>query len=97
MALQIGVIPTQIKYLARPDKEISDFVWHLELHADDDETWRVSSDMNTIVEYSREAMSQEVDEYARGENVTEDAAARIRSWVDALPWDDDQIMLHFSW
>ena len=97
MGLDIGVIPTQIKYLGRPEKEVYDFVWHLELHADDEETWRVSSNMSTIVEYSREAMSLQVDEYTKDEDVTEEAIAKIRSWVDELPWDDDHIMLHFSW
>ena len=96
MGLDIGVIPP-IKYLGRPYNEVADFVQHLDLYAGYDDSWNVSSGMNTIVEYTRESMATQLDEYIQASNLTQEAIARIRTWVDALPWNDDDIMLHFSW
>ena len=42
MGLDIGVIPP-IKYLGRPDKEVYDFTWHLNLNAEDG-NWNIGSD-----------------------------------------------------
>ena len=96
MGLDIGVIPP-IKYLHPPDKEVSDFVQHLNLYAGYGDSWNVSSGMNTIVEHTRESMAAQFDEYIEASNLTQETIARIQTWIDSLPWIDDDIMLHFSW
>ncbi len=97
MGLDVGVIPSPIKYLGRPENDVYDFVWHLQWHADDEETWSVSSDMNTIVEFSRETMALLLEEYVNGKELTQQTIDKVRGWIDALPWHDDHIMLHFNW
>ena len=96
MGLDVGVIPP-IKYLDRPDQPVHDFIQHLNLWADYGDSWNVSSGMNTIVEYTRESMAAHLDEYIESGGLTQEAIAKIRSWVDGLPWNGDDIMLHFSW
>ena len=95
MSLDVGVIPT-IKYLERPDKKVYDFIWHLNLNADEAD-WSVSSGGNTIVEYEQENMFAQMEEYITDEKLVQDVADGIRKWVGALPWQDDVVMLHFSW
>ena len=96
MGLDIGVIPAPIKYMGRPSKEVYNFVWHLDSHADDG-NWNVSSGGNTIVEYTRENMERQTKEYIEVNDLTQEEADNIRAWVDELPWDQDHIMLHYSW
>ena len=96
MGLDIGVIPP-IKYLDSPDKEVSDFVQHLDLYAGYGDSWNVSSGMNTIVEHTRESMATQLDEYTEATNLTQETIARIQTWIDSLPWNGDDIMLHLSW
>ncbi len=96
MGLDVGVIPSPIKYLDRPEEDEYDFVWYLNLHADDG-NWNVYSDGNTIVEYERENLERQMDEYIKANSLAQDAIDKVRGWVDALPWDGDHIMLHFSW
>ncbi len=94
--LDIGVV-SPIKYLGRPDKEIYDFVQHLNLYAEYGDGWNVSSGMNTIVEYTRESMATQLEEYVQDSELAQEAIDKIRSWVDGLPWSGDGIVLHFSW
>ena len=96
MGLEVGVIPP-IKYLRRPDKEIYDFVQHLNLYAEYGDGWNVSSGMNTIVEYTRESMATQLEEYFEDSEPTQETIDKVKSWVEGLPWSGDDIMLHFSW
>ena len=96
MGLDVGVIPP-IKYLGSPDKEVSDFVQHMNLYAGYGDSWNVSSGMNTIIEYTRESMATHLDEYIEARDIPQEAIGKIRSWIDGLPWNGDDIMLHLSW
>ena len=96
MGLDVGVIPSPIKYLGRPENDVYDFVWHLNLHADDG-NWNVYSAGNTIVEYERENLERQMEEYIDATDLTRETTSKIRSWVHALPWDGNHIMLHFGW
>ena len=96
MGLDVGVIPSPINYLDRPDKEVYEFAWYLNLNADDG-NWNVYSEGNTIVDYDREDMERQTEEYINANDLTKDAIDKIRGWVDALPWEGTHIMLHFSW
>ena len=53
--------------------------------------------MNTIVEYTRESMAMQLEEYIQDSELTQETIDKIKSWVDGLPWSGDDIMLHFSW
>ena len=96
MGLDVGVIPSPIKYLGRPEKDVYDFVWYLNLHTDDG-NWNVYSEGNTIVEYERENMEGQMEEYIDANDLTKETIDKIRGWVSALPWNGNHIMLHFNW
>ena len=96
MGLDIGIIPTPIKYLGRPDPEVYDFVCYLNVNAEDG-NWNVGSDGNTIVEYVRENMTRQMEEYIADKNLAQESNDEIRRWVEGLPWQDDRLMLNFSW
>ena len=38
-----------------------------------------------------------MEEYIADKDLAQGQIDEIRSWVDGLPWNDDMIMLHFSW
>ena len=76
MGLDVGVIPSPIKYLDRAEKDVYDFVWYLNLHADDG-NWNVYSDGNTIIEYERENMERQMGEYIDANDLTQQAIERL--------------------
>ncbi len=95
MGLAVGVVPP-IEYLDRPDEEVIDFIWHLDFNLDESD-WHVASDTHTVVEYTRESMARQLAEYVKSKRPTEHAVGAIREWVDGLPWNGNEITLHFSW
>ena len=95
MGLDVGVVPP-IRYLGQLDEEVHAFIWHLDFNLDDSD-WYATSDTNTFVEYTRESMTRQIEQYIADKNPTGDAAQAIRSWVSDLPWRDDEITLHFRW
>ena len=94
MGLDVGTV--QIGYLARPDKSTYDFLWHLNLNAEQAD-WNGSTAENTFVEFTRDNMLARMNEFASEGKVSPSDAEEIRSWIDGLPWQDNVIMLHLSW
>ena len=94
MGMDIGVV--KIAYLDRPEKTAYDFARDLSLDADEAD-WNGSSPENTFVEFTRETMLSVLDGYAARNSLSQSDTARIRAWVDDLPWDNDTIMLHLGW
>ncbi len=94
MGLDVGTV--EIGYLARPDKPTYDFLWHLNLNADQAD-WNSSAAENTFVEFTRDNMLARMNEFAADGELTPTDVEGIRSWIDGLPWRGDVIMLHLSW
>lgn len=94
MGLDVGAV--QIKYLDRPVEAAYDFLWYLSVNADDAD-WNVAAPGNTFLEYLRENMLEQLDDYVAMKSLSRSDAAAIRGWIDELPWQDDVIMLHFNW
>ena len=94
MGLDVGTV--QIEYLTRPDKPVYDFLWHLNLNAEQAE-WNVSATENTFVEFTRDNVLERMNEFASEGSLAPGEVAGIRSWIDRLPWRDDVVMLHLSW
>ena len=94
MGLDVGAV--QIRYLDRPLKAAYDFLWHLNLNANET-AWNVTAPGNTFVEYLRENMLEQLDDYVALKSLSQSDAAVIRGWIRELPWRDDVIMLHLSW
>ena len=93
MGLDVGAV--QIKYLARPVKVAYDFLWHLSLNADEAD-WNTSAPGNVFVEYLRENMLEQLDDYVAMNSISQSDVAVIRGWIARLPWRDDVVMLHLS-
>ena len=94
MGLDIGVV--RINYLRRPDGPAYEFARDLSFDPDEAD-WNGSSPEHTFVEYSRETMLSVMDRYAAKNKLTQSDTAKIRAWMDELPWKDDTIMLHLGW
>ena len=94
MGLDVGAV--QIGYLGRPDKPAYDFLWHLNVHADE-AGWNISAPGNVFVEYCRESMLEQLDGYIAMKSLSRGDEAAVRRWIDGLPWQDDVIMLHLNW
>lgn len=94
MGLDVGTV--QIKYLARPDKPVYDFLWHLNLNAEQAD-WNGSTTENTFAEFTRDNILERMNEFASEGSLAPSEITEIRSWIDQLPWRDDVVMLHLSW
>ena len=94
MGLDVGVV--QIDYLDRPEKATYDLLCHLNDNADE-AGWTASSAGNTFVEYTRDALLAQANEFASKNKLTESEREGLRSWLDGLPWKDDVVMLHLTW
>ena len=94
MGMDIGVV--KIAYLERPEETAYDFARHLGLEADEAD-WNGSSAENTFVEFTRETMLSVLNGYAARNSLSQSDTAKIRAWLDDLPWNNDTIMLHLGW
>ncbi len=94
MGLDVGVV--QVDYLPRPVGPAYRFLWHLNENADEAD-WNGSTAENTFVQYTRETLRAELDDYASRNDLSESEQHGLRRWLDGLPWKDDLIMLHLTW
>ena len=94
MGLDVGTV--QIEYLTRPDEPTYDFLWHLNVNAEQAD-WNGSAGESTFVEFTRHNMLARLNQFASKGTVAAPDVQRIRHWINDLPWRDDVIMLHLSW
>ena len=94
MGLDVGVV--QVDYLARPVGPSYRFLWHLNENAHEAD-WNGSSAENTFVQYTRDTLLEQANEFVSRSELTESDKDELRVWIDSLPWNDDVIMLHLTW
>jgi hypothetical protein len=94
MRLDVGVV--KITYLNRPAQPMYDFL--LALAAGElEEDWGGSWEGNAFVEFIRENLVQEANVWAERKGLSPEEQAELQKWVEELPWDGDNIMLHLNW
>ena len=94
MGLDIGVV--NINYLDRPIGTIYDFLWYLNVNAEEAE-WLTGAEGSTFIEITRETMDEQVRKFQSENKLAQNALERIQRWIGSLPWKGDVIMLHFGW
>lgn len=93
MGLDIGIITTQI--LERPRGIAYRFAW--ELAAEANAFGYMGGPDNSYGPFTREEVAGLLESFTQQRSLTQEQVSRIKSWVDSLPWDGDDIELHFNW
>ena len=93
MALDVGVVP--LKYLERLTGPTYKFACHLaEYYWEAD--WQFGEEGNTLAQYLPETLERLAKEFAESEGLRPDEKAEVLKWVNALPYDNEAVTLHFS-
>ena len=93
MGLDIGII--SIEYLERPRGIAYEFAWELAVEAS--VGGYMYGEGNNWGALSKGQVSGLIDTFAQQKALTREQTTEIRSWVESLPWDGDDIELHFNW
>ena len=49
-----------------------------------------------MAQYDEETLERLAEEFAESEGLRPDEKAEVMGWVNALPWDNGAVTLHFS-
>jgi hypothetical protein len=94
MGLDVGVV--KITYLDRPAEPMYDFL--LALAAGElDEDWGGGWSGNAIVEFMKGSLVEQAKDWADSKGFSPEKQNELRQWVEELPWDGDNIVLHLNW
>ena len=94
MALDVGVV--NIKYLENPWGPVRGFLFDL-AGEDLDEGWIGGWDGNVFLQIIREDLERRATDYASKQGLSQTDADKLLGWVESLPWERDDIMLHLGW
>jgi len=94
MGIDVGVV--RIDYLARPREPVYHFLYDLAERRCGD-SWGGGWNGNTFVEMTKRRMLSMARAYAKRKSLTSMELEEVVSWVKALAWDGDTIMLHLNW
>ena len=93
MGLDIGII--SIRYLERPLGVAYEFAW--ELAAEANAFAYMGGPGNSYGPFNRGQLSRMLQSFAQQRSLTQEQISEIQSWIDSLPWNGDDIELHFNW
>ena len=103
MSLDVGVV--SIKYLKEPPPPVYGFLRDLRANPymgmgddpfDDDLQWGGSWDGNSLYEFNRGGLRKRANSWAKQTNAGVADKRVLRNWINALPWQDETIMLHLG-
>ena len=93
MALDVGVVT--FKYMERLTGPTYKFACHLaESYWEAD--WQFGEGGNGLAQYDEETLARLAAEFAASEGLRPDEKAEVMGWVNALPYDNGVVTLHFS-
>ncbi len=93
MGLDIGTM--SINYFERPRGITYRFAWELAHEASVYGT--MSGEGNSLGYFTKPQVGRLLEEYTENENLNPQQTSEIWAWVESLPWDGDEIELHFNW
>ncbi|MFQ5814453.1 MAG: hypothetical protein ACE5I2_14845 [Anaerolineae bacterium] len=93
MGLDIGII--SIRYLERPQGRAYEFAWELAEEAS--VHGYMHGEGNSWGAFSKEQVRSMLDDFAGHHHLSQDAKAQVWAWAESLPWDGEDIELHFNW
>ena len=94
MGLDVGVV--SIEYLSRPGGATYDFLWYLNVNAEQAE-WLTGAEGSTFIEITSDTMDEQLCRFQSKNKISPGDIEGVRRWIDALPWKNDVIMLHLGW
>ena len=102
MGLDVGVVT--IEYMEPLSKSIHDFLFDLLLNPytgidddyDDEEDWGGSWADNGLYEFKRESLRSRAVNWSDDMGIGPSESDALLSWVEALPWRDNYVMLHLG-
>ena len=93
MALSIGVM--SIAYLETPSGLAYQFAGEMArtaIYAGN--TW---GETNGWAPFTRDDIDELLDEFSTENSLTPGQVAEVQAWLESLPWDGDDLELHFDW
>lgn len=95
MGFDFGV--ARITYLSRPRGQAYDFLKELALDDIDESQWGFSAECNAFVEFSKRRMLSKARSFVKRKSLSEQEMGNLLAWVQGLPWDGSNIILHIYW
>ena len=94
MSLDMGIMAFQ--YLDIPNALAYDFAWHMAQDWDAGEWAR--GEGQAYLYFERRHLRRLLRHFCRERKVSFKEEAAVWTWLDSLPWtDEDTLELHFSW
>lgn len=93
MGLDIGII--SIQYLDRPSGHAYRFMWDLAVEAS---AWGyMHGEGNNWGHFTKTDVRKLLNRFAAHENLSSEEKRDVWNWVKSLPWEGNEIELHFNW
>ncbi len=93
MSLRIGIMSIQPVELPRGIK----YEFAKELAHEASVYGTMSGEGNSLGHFTKPHIGHLLYEFADNQNLTDEQTLEIWAWVESLPWDGDEIELHFNW
>ena len=96
MGMDVWVV--KMEHIDSPKGLVKDFLFELAINVDwDDDMWGGGWNGNVFFEAFRDDFERKVRDYASEKGLSQEDKATLVSWVEALPWERDDIMLTLNW
>ena len=93
MALSIGVM--SVAYLETPTGLAYQFAREMAQTATyAGNTW---GETNVWAPFTRDEIDELLGEFVKDQGLTPEQVAEVQAWLETLPWDGDDLELHFNW
>ena len=94
MGLDVGVV--SIDYLEQPVGTTYDFLWYLNVNAEEGD-WITGGEGSTFIEITSDTMDDQLLRFQSENKLCQSQAEEVRRWIATLPWKGDSVMLHLGW
>ena len=96
MGMDVWVV--KMEHVDSPKGLVKDFLFQLAINVDwDDDVWGGGWNGNVFVEAVKDNFEHKAREYASEKGLSQADTATLVSWVEALPWERDDITLTLNW
>ena len=96
MGMDVWVV--KMEHVDSPKGPVKDFLFQLAINVDwDDDVWGGGWNGNVFFEAVRDDFERKAREYASEKGLSQKDTAALVSWVEALPWERDDITLTLNW
>ncbi len=94
MGMDVWAVKTE--HIDSPKGSVREFLFDL-AGEDLPEGWIGGWDGNVFLQILREDLERRARDYTSEQCLSQTDADKLLSWVEALPWERDDITLHLGW